>query len=142
MLVSRMLLGSLLLAAVTMLGVMTASGSAEEIQGVLKRIDKNKLAIVVTVEGKDKTLAVNKDASVVEVRSVALKNGKTAEQLTSIETGIAGLSTGSKVTLLTESLDGKVAVTSIKATPVAKEKDTSDTPKKTKKKTAKKKTAK
>ena len=138
MLVLRMPIGSLVLPVAILFGAMAGTVSGEEIQGVLKRIDKDKRTIVVTVEGKDKTLAVNKDASVVEVRSVAQKNGKTAEQLTSIDAGIAGLSTGSKVTLLTESLDGKVAVTSIKATPVAKEKDKSDAPKKTKKKTKKK----
>lgn len=138
MLVSRAPLGLLLLEAVILLGVMAVTGSGEEIQGVLKRIDKDKHSVVLTVEGKDKTFAVNKDASVVEVRTVSQKNGKTAEKLTSIDAGIAGLSTGSKVTLLTESLDGKVAVTSIKATPAAKDKDKGDTPKKTKNKTKKK----
>lgn len=120
--------------ACALVGWMTAVGRGDEVHGVLKRVDPNKQTVVVSVDGKDKPFVVNKDASIVEVRTVPGKNGKSSDKLTTVESGIAGLSVGANVALLTETVDGKVAVTSIKSTPESKSGKTTQPAAKKKKK--------
>ncbi len=116
-------------AMVALLGFSTAI--AAETQGTVKSVDSKANTIVVTVDGKDVTYPVSKDASFVTVSQVADKKGKTTEQLTPIENGLDGIKLGSKVTILTDMVDEKDTVTSVKvgdgSTPPA-------TPKKKKKK--------
>jgi hypothetical protein len=113
------------------------TAAAEEIRGVLKRVDATRRTIKVSVDGKDRTYTVNADASIVEVRDTKQKNGKSVETLSPIESGLAGLYPGAKLTILTEKLDDKEAVTSVKAENNVKDnekKADSSKPKKKKKK--------
>jgi hypothetical protein len=99
-------------ALVVLLGLSAAS--AADTTATVKSIDKNKNKITVTVDGKDKTFAVSKDASLVTVTMVPGKKGKTTEKLTPIENGLEGVKVGTKVTLLTETVDGTETITSLK----------------------------
>lgn len=106
---------------------------ADELKGIVKRVDKTASTVTVTVDGKDTTLPVGKDASIVAVSNVVAKKGKknkATEKLTTIENGLEGVKAGANVTLLTDKVDEKDTVTSIKVTDGA----TPVTPKKKKKK--------
>jgi hypothetical protein len=92
---------------------------ADELKGVVKRVDKTAKTVTVTVDGKDTTLPVGKDASIVAVSNVAAKKGKknkATEKLTTIDNGLEGVKAGANVTLLTDKVDEKETVTSIKVT--------------------------
>lgn len=88
--------------------------SAADTQATVKSVDKDKNSITVTVAGKDQTYPVSKDASFVSVSQVAGKKGKTTEKLTPIDGGLEGVKAGANVTLLTEVVDGKDTITSLK----------------------------
>lgn len=77
-------------------------------------VDKEKNTITLTIDGKDTTFPVSKDASFVTVSQVPAKKGKTMEKLTPIENGIEGVKAGSKVTLATDTVDDKPTITSLK----------------------------
>ncbi|MCE9566437.1 MAG: hypothetical protein K8U57_30810 [Planctomycetes bacterium] len=100
--------------AVLALFVSVAASSAEEVKGTVKSVDATKNTIVVTVAGKDTTLPVSKDASVVTVTIVPGKKNKTTEKLTPIENGLTGVKAGANVTLLTDKVEDKDTVTSVK----------------------------
>ena len=117
----RLLAGA---ALVTLIGFSAAS--AAESQATVKSIDKTANTIVVTVDGKDITYPVSKDASFVTVSQVPGKKGKTTEKLTPIDGGLEGVKAGTKVTILTDMVDEKETVTSVKVsdgtTPAKKKK--------------------
>jgi hypothetical protein len=107
------------IAAVALLFLIGVSAvEAAETQGTVKSVDTTKNTITVTVTGKDQTFPVSKDASFVTVSQVAAKKkkGKTMEKLTPIDNGLAGVSAGASVTLLTDTVDTKEVVTSLKVT--------------------------
>ncbi|MSR53259.1 MAG: hypothetical protein EXS09_08200 [Gemmataceae bacterium] len=92
-----------------------SAANADELKGTIKNINKAGNSLTLSVDGKDKVLAVNKDASFVSVAVVAgKKKKKNADQVTPIEEGLGGLKVGSVATVLTESKDGKDAITSVK----------------------------
>jgi Cu/Ag efflux protein CusF len=99
---------------------------AAESQATVKSVDKAANKIVVTVDGKDITYPVSKDASFNTVSQVPGKKGKTTEKLTPIDGGLEGIKAGTKVSLLTEMVDDKETVTSVKVsdgtTPAKKKK--------------------
>lgn len=105
----RTIAGTLLCA---LLGCSTAV--AAETQTTVKSVDKKANSIVVTTDGKDTKYPVSKDASFVTVSQVPDKKGKTTEKLTPIDGGLEGVKAGAKVTILTEKVDEKDTVTSVK----------------------------
>lgn len=109
----------------TLLGLSVAT--AAESQATVKSVDKTANTMVVTIDGKDKTFPVSKDASFVTVSQVPGKKGKTMEKLTPIDNGLEGIKPGTKVTILTDMVDEKETVTSVKVgdggtTPMKKKK--------------------
>jgi hypothetical protein len=93
-----------------MLGV--AVTAADELKGTVKSVDKN--TITLTVDGKVTTFDVSKDASFVTTSTVAGKKGKTMEKATPIDGGLGGVKAGATVTVLTEKIEDKESVTSVK----------------------------
>ncbi len=104
----------LMAGAVLALLVGVTAISADEVKGTVKAVDNPKNTIKVTVDGKDTTFPISKDASIVTVSIIPGKKNKTTEKLTPIENGIAGVKAGANVTLLTEKVDDKDTVTSVK----------------------------
>ncbi len=120
-------------AAATLVALLSlTAASAAETQATVKSLDKTKSTITVTVQGKDKTFPVSKDASFVTVSQVAGKKGTTTEKLTPIDGGLDGVKVGTNVTVLTDTVDAKETVTSLK---VSDGKAAAAEPKKKKKKT-------
>jgi hypothetical protein len=117
----RLFAGAALMA---LIGFSVASGA--ESQATVKSVDKTANTMVVTVDGKDITYPVSKDASFVTVSQIPGKKGKTTEKLTPIDGGLEGIKAGTKVTLLTDMVDEKETVTSVKVsdgtTPAKKKK--------------------
>jgi opacity protein-like surface antigen len=106
-----------------MLGV--AVSAADEVKGTVKSVDKDKNTITLTVDGKETTFDVSKDASFVTTSTVPGKKGKTMEKATPIDGGLGGVKAGATVTVLTEKIDDKESVTSVKVsdgTATAKQK--------------------
>lgn len=88
-----------------------------ETKGTVKSVDKPGNKIVITVDGgKDTTFLVSKDASFSTVSQVPGKKGKTMEKVSPIDNGLEGIKAGSKVTVLTDTVDEKETVTSVKVT--------------------------
>jgi hypothetical protein len=105
----RVLVGALV---VGLLAV--GAASAEELKGKIKDIDKAKNTITLTVDGKDTTYGVGKDASFVTVSLEKGKKGKVNEKLTPIDGGLDGIKAGTDVTVLTDKQDDKDVITSLK----------------------------
>jgi hypothetical protein len=111
-----------------LLSISVAEGT--EIQGVVRSVNAGKNTIVLNVDGKDKSYPVSADAAFVSVSQVPGKKGKTTEKLTPIDGGLGGVKAGARVTVLTETIDDKDVVTSLKlgdgkaaaATPAKKKK--------------------
>jgi hypothetical protein len=105
-----------LLAATTLAALLGLSVAAEaaDVQAIVKSVDKKKNTITVTVNGKDTTYTVSPDASFVTVSQVPGKKGMTTEKLTPIDGGLDGVKPGAKVTILTDTVDDKTTVTSLK----------------------------
>lgn len=105
----RTILGATLVALMAF-----SAASATELKGTIKSVDKKTGSIVLTVDGKDKKFSVSKDASIVTVSQVPGKKGMTMEKLTPIDNGLEGVKTGATATLLTDKVDDKETVTSVK----------------------------
>jgi hypothetical protein len=92
-----------------------SAASADELKGTLKKVNTTANSLTVTIDGKDRTLPVSKDASFVNVSTEKGKKGKSTEKLTPIDGGLGALKEGSPVTVLTEKADDKKeTVTSVK----------------------------
>ncbi len=104
------------LAGVTLVAFLGLSASAAETQGTVKSVNTTKNTITVTAAGKDTTYPVSKDASFVTVSKVPGKKGKVTEKLTPIDGGLTGIKAGTTVTILTDTVDDKETVTSMKVT--------------------------
>ena len=104
---------------------------AEEVKGIVKKRDTAKNSLTLTIEGKDQTFGVSKDASFVSVNSEIAKKGKRVERVAVLEKGLAGVSDGANVTVMTESEGGKDIIVSVKVSQ--KKEGGSATNKKTKK---------
>lgn len=102
--------------ALAVLALCGSSAFAAELKGTVKDADKAKNSLTLTVDGKDTTYTLGKDASIVSVKTVTGKKNKTMEEVKTIDDGLAGVKRGAKVTLLTETQDGKDVVTSVKVT--------------------------
>ena len=106
---TRMLIGAMV---VGLMGV--AAASAEELKGNVKKVDKDGNTLTLTVDGKDTTYTISKDASFVTVSLEKGKKGKVNEKLTPIDGGLGGIKAGTDVTVLTDKQDDKDVITSIK----------------------------
>ena len=89
------------------IGFALAVGAAQagEIKGKVAKVDAEKAALTVAVDGKDQTLTVDKEAKV-------LAPGK-KKQLQDVSGGLGGLKEGDAVTATTETKDGKETVTKV-----------------------------
>jgi hypothetical protein len=90
----------LVAASVLAVAVCTAVCLAEEVKGTVKKVEKGK--ITVTVEGKDTTYIVQKDARVVNSTVTKLKNGKEREKVSDISGGLTAVKVGATVSLKLE----------------------------------------
>jgi hypothetical protein len=91
---------------------------AAEIRGKVKTTDTDKGTVTVTVDDKDTTLSVAKDAKITQL--VGKKPKKAQAQ--DVPGGLGGLAAGKDVTLTTEPKDGKDVVTQIKVEGLTKKK--------------------
>jgi hypothetical protein len=99
--------------------LIAAGGSwAEEIKGKVKSVDASKSTITVTVNDKDRTLTVAKDAKVFQLVGKKLKKAQPQD----VPGGLAGLEAGKEVTVTTDKKDGQDVVTQIKVEGLAKKK--------------------
>ena len=87
--------------------------SAEEIHGKVKSIDADKGTMVLSVGDADRTVAVKAEA---RVYGTVGKKARSRE----VEGGLKGIKEGARVTLNTESRDGKELATSVKVEKLAK----------------------
>lgn len=90
----------MLAAAVLAVAVCVTVGLAEEVKGTVKKVVKDK--ITVTVDKKDVTYLVQKDARVLNSTVMKLKNGKEREKTSEISGGLAAVKTGVTVSLKVE----------------------------------------
>src|SRR5436305_11804287 len=86
--------------AVLAVAACTAVCLADEVKGTVKKVDKAK--ITVTVDGKDTTYPVQKDARILNSTTTKAKNGKEREKVTEISGGLAAVKVGSTVILKLE----------------------------------------
>jgi Cu/Ag efflux protein CusF len=128
--------------AIALVAFLGATLNAAEIKGTVKDSSKAKNSITVTVDSKDTTYTLGKDASVVAVSTMKNKKGKTMEEVKTIDSGLDGVKAGAKVTLLTDTQDGKEVVTSVKVTSAGGGDDAKKKKKAAKKPNAKKPNAK
>jgi hypothetical protein len=103
---------SMLALAALALGLSAAS--ADELKGTIKKVNKDANKLTLTIDGKDRTLPVSKDASFVTVSSTKGKKGKPKETVTPLDGGLGALKEGSAVTVLTEKTVEKDQITSVK----------------------------
>lgn len=91
--------------------------SAEEAKGTVVQVYPKTNKITLNVSGKTTTYTVGKDASFVSV-STQMAGGKKkkapTENVTPIEGGLAGIKIGSTATVMTDKVDNKEVVMSVK----------------------------
>jgi hypothetical protein len=102
--------------AVLVLGL--AIVQADEIRGKVKSTDPDKNTITVTVDDKDQTLPVVKDAKIYRLVGKKIKKA----QPENVPGGLSGLTSGTDVTLTTEKQDGKEVATQVKVEGLTKKK--------------------
>ncbi len=100
--------------ALAVLAVGLSAASAEELKGTIKKVNKAGNSLTLTVDGKDRTLSVSKDASFVTVTAAKTKKGKSKGKETPLDGGLGALKEGAAVTVLTEKAGDKDEVTSVK----------------------------
>ena len=91
-----------------------SAASADEVKGTVKKTNVAGNTITLGVDGKDKMFPVSKDASFVNVESVKGKKGKPMEKVTPIDGGLGGVKEGATVTVLTDKVENKDTITSVK----------------------------
>jgi hypothetical protein len=105
-------------ASVLAVAVCAAVCLADEVKGTVKKVDKGK--ITVTVDGKDTTYIVQKDARILNSTTTKAKNGKEREKVSEISGGLTAVKVGSTVSLKLEKEiigeDEKDVVTQLKVT--------------------------
>ena len=102
--------------AVLLCGLVLAQ--AEEIRGKVKSTDPDKNTITVTVNDKDQTLPVAKEAKIYQLVGKKLKKAKPED----VVGGLGGLKSGTEVMLTTDKKDGKEEVTEVKVEGLKKKK--------------------
>jgi Cu/Ag efflux protein CusF len=90
----------------TFAALLLASGALfADVTGKVTSVDTDKSSVIVSVDGKDQTLTVDKSATIQVM-------GK-KKMLTDVAGGLGGLKTGDQVTATVETKDGKSVVTKI-----------------------------
>jgi hypothetical protein len=97
------------LVAVFAIAVFGGSVLADEINGKVKKVDAEKNTIVITVEKKDMTVDVDKDAKVITL----VGTGKKAT-FEDVAGGLKSIKTGTDVAIIREDKAGKKVATEIK----------------------------
>ena len=115
----------------TALALGLSAASAEELKGTIKKVSKEANKLTLTIDGKDRTLPVSKDASFVTVSTTKGKKGKPKETVTPLDGGLGALKEGSAVTVLTEKAGEKDEITSVKVGTGTTTKKKAKKPKKT-----------
>jgi hypothetical protein len=88
---------------------------ADDIKAKVKSVDVDKSTITFTVDDKDQTLPVAKDAKISKLefqKEKGKKKGKLEE--VPVSGGLGGLTAGQDVTITTEKVDEKDTVTAVK----------------------------
>ncbi len=106
--------------ALVALVICAGSLLAEEIKGKVAKVDAEKNTLTLTVNGKDQTFPIDKEAKF-------LTSGK-KKQLQDLPGGLSGVKEGTEVTLTTEKKDGKEVVTKVTAAGRNKKKDKAQPP--------------
>jgi hypothetical protein len=109
----------LLAASILALAVCATVCLADEVKGTVKKVAKGK--ITVTVDGKDTSYPVQKDARILNSTVSKTKAGKDREKVTEISGGLMAVKTGATVSLKLEKeivgVDEKDVVTQLKVMP-------------------------
>src|SRR5947209_20453334 len=100
----------LLLSGLCVLVLAAGALRADDVRAKIKSVDADKSTVTVTVDDKDQTFSVAKDAKITHLVGKKPKKA-TSEDLPG---GLSGLSEGNDVTLSTDKKDGKDVVTAIK----------------------------
>jgi len=83
---------------------------ADDVKGKVKSTDADKNTITITVDDKDQTVTVAKDAKITRLVGKKIKKAQTED----VPGGLNGLAAGSEVTVTTEKKDGKDVATAVK----------------------------
>ena len=98
------------LPCLTMLALSVAIVQADDIRGKVKATNAEKNTITLTVDDKDQTLDVSKDAMIYTLQPGAKKKAPPTE----VTVALGAIKTEAGVTVTTEKKDGKDLVTAIK----------------------------
>ncbi len=101
-----------------------SAGESKEVKGQVKKVDADKSAIVVVVDGKAVEYVVAKDAKITQAPPA--KKSKKHPTPTELTDGLKSVKAKSRVVLTTETMDGKDVVTALKVESAAKEKKKKD----------------
>ena len=91
---------------------------AEEIKGKVKSVDTDKSTVTITVDDKDQTLDVPKEAKI--IRMVGKNEKKAMPE--DLPGGLGGLKAGTAITITTEKKEEKDVITQIKLDGFTKKK--------------------
>jgi Cu/Ag efflux protein CusF len=103
-------MGSRLFGVASLLVFGLAVASADDVRGKVKKVDADKGTITITVDDKDQTFDVPKEAKVVGIFGKKLKK---AQQL-DLPGGLAAIKEGANVTITTDKKDNKDVVSQVK----------------------------
>ncbi|HYT95110.1 MAG TPA: hypothetical protein VEL76_40710 [Gemmataceae bacterium] len=95
-----------------------AAASADDIRGKVKKVDAEKGTITITVDDKDQSFDVPKDAKIVALYGKKLKK---AQQL-DLPGGLAAVKEGANVTITYDKKDKKDVVTQVRVEDLMKKK--------------------
>jgi hypothetical protein len=102
--------------ALAALAVGLPAASADELKGTIKTVNKDANKLTLTIDGKDRSLAISKDASFVTLTSEKNKTGKPKEKVIPLDGGLGALKVGLVVTVVTAKAGEQDEVTSVKVT--------------------------
>ena len=108
-----------ILSALSVLTLCAGLSLADEVKGKIKSVDAEKSTLIITVDDKDQSFPVAKDAEIYSLGKA--KKGQPAPKVT-VTDGLKGVKDGADVTLTTEKKDGKDTVTAIKVEKAKKKK--------------------
>jgi Cu/Ag efflux protein CusF len=104
------MLNRVLGAAACLLALTFAVVSADEVKGRVKKVDSDKGTLTLTVNDKDQTFTIPKEAKIVGLFGKKIKKA----QLLDIPGGLTGVKEGVEVTVTTDKKDNKDVVSQVK----------------------------
>ena len=93
-----------------LLALMVGAALADEVKGKIKKVDAEKNTLTITVNDKDQTFELTKEAKVVALYGKKLKKAQQQD----VPGGLSSLKEGTAVTLTTEKKDAKEQVVQVK----------------------------